>query len=80
MLHFAGNCLLPPHWPLHPNCLDLLQQLITTRITHRETQFFPSVLNDLHSIQVATADLQDKESNWRPNSKYTDKRLMPRRR
>ena len=60
MLHFVRNCLFQPESPLHQEFLISLQQLITTLITHRETEWFPLMSHDLHRLQAANAELQDR--------------------
>ena len=57
-LHFVRKWLFQPRWPLHQKFSVSLQQLITTRLTHRGTRSFLSMFNDL--IQAATADVRDK--------------------
>ena len=60
MLHLVRNYLFRLDSPLHQEFSISLEQLIATRNTHRETEWFPSIFHDLHTLQAAVSDLQAK--------------------
>ena len=60
MLHFVRSCLFQPESPLHQEFSNSLHQLITTCITNRKTEWFPSMSRDDEQVTGA----EDRWTLW----------------
>ena len=60
MLHFIRDCLFRSDSPLHRKFSSSLEKLITERIASRESEWFPCMSRDLHSLGQELADTQAK--------------------
>ena len=60
MLHFIRDCLFRSNSPLHHKFSSSLERFIAERITSRESEWFPCMSRDLHSLSQKLADTQAK--------------------
>ena len=60
MLHFIRDCLFRSDSPLHHKFLSSLETFIAERIASRESEWFPCISRDLHSLSQKLADTQAK--------------------
>ena len=60
MLHFIRHCLFRSHSPLHHEFSSLLDTFIAERITSRESEWFPCISRDLHSLSQKLAEVPTK--------------------
>ena len=60
VLHFIRDCLFRSDSPLHHEFLSSLQKFIAERIASRESEWFPYISRDLHSLSQKLADTQAK--------------------
>ena len=64
MLHFIRDCLFPSDSPLHHEFSSSFEMFIAERIASRESEWFPCISRDLHSLSQKLADLQAKVIEW----------------
>ena len=60
MLHFIRDCLFRSDSRLHHECPRLLERFIAERIAIRESEWFPCISCDLHSLSQKLAEVQTK--------------------
>ena len=60
MLHFIRDSLFRPDSPLHHDFSIWLEKFIAERIASRESEWFPCISRDLHSLSQKLADIQAK--------------------
>ena len=60
MLHFIRDSLFRTDSPLHHEFSISLKKFITVRIASRESEWFPCISRDLHSLSQQLADTQAK--------------------
>ena len=60
MLRFIRDCLFWSNSPLQNEFSSSLQEFIAERIASRESEWFPCITRDLHSLSVKLADTQTK--------------------
>ena len=60
MLHFITDCLFRTESPLHHEFLISLEMFIAERIASPESEWFPCICRDLHSLSQKLADIQSK--------------------
>ena len=60
MLHFIGDCLFRSNSPLHHEFSSSLEKFIAERIASRESQWFPCISRDPHSLSQKLAEVQTK--------------------
>ena len=60
MLHFISDSLFPTDSPLHYEFSISLEKFIAERIASRESEWFPCISRDLHSLLQKLADTQVK--------------------
>ena len=63
MLHFMTDSLLRTDSPLHHEFSISLEKFIAERIASRESESFPCISRDPHSLSQKLADTQAKSSN-----------------
>ena len=61
MLHFIRDCLFRSDSPLHHEFSSSLEKFIAERIASRESEWFPCMSRDFHSLQSAVAEIQAKQ-------------------
>ena len=60
MLHFIRDSLFRSDSPLHHEFLGSLEKFIAERIASEESELFPCISRDLHSLSQKVADTQAK--------------------
>ena len=60
MLHFIRDRLFPSDSPLHHEFLSSLEKFIAECIASRESEWFPCISHDLHSLSQKLAEVQAK--------------------
>ena len=60
MLHFILDCLFRSDSPLHDYFSSSLETFIAERIASRESEWFPCICRDLHSLSQKLAEAQAK--------------------
>ena len=60
MLHFIRDCLFRSDSPLHHEFSSSLAKFIAERMASRESEWFPCISRDLHSLSQKLADTQAK--------------------
>ena len=60
MLHFIRDSLFRTDSPLHHEFSISLEKFIAQRIASRESEWFPCISRDLHSLLQKLADIQAK--------------------
>ena len=58
MLHFISDCLFRSDSPLHNDFSSSLEKMIAERIASRESERFPCISRDLHSLSQKLAEVQ----------------------
>ena len=58
MLHFIRDCLSRSDSPLHHDFGSSLERFIAERIASRESEWFPCISRDLHSLLQKLAEAQ----------------------
>ena len=60
MQHFICDCLFRSDSPLHRKFSSSLEKFIAKRIASRESEGFPCISRDLHSLSQKLAEVQTK--------------------
>ena len=60
MLHFSGDCPFRSDLPLHLQFSSSLEKFIAERIASRESELFPCISRDFHSLSQKLAEAQAK--------------------